>query len=311
MVTGESMKELQELEFRLMTYNIGGGRKDFGSMLGAVIEVVREVSPDVLVVQEATDFQDGDGVWHSLLDEIAMAGGVGKHIHFGPTLSMRKHMHVGKALFVHAIFNDWLDWRQGNAILSRWEFVSFGDPSRSGVPRNVPIYQTPLYEGNRDTEPRYMLMARINRAPIFPFVVGVHFTTLVAEREREGGPRSLPGRAEEAQVLRLRQVRRLFDLLKVHVLEPGQVVFLLGDFNAVASEPCISVVLEDEAGFVRLIPSEGQNATHPKAAEPIDHIFVYAPDRLIEYKCWTVKSPSARRASDHMPVVADIVISCS
>ena len=305
------MKKLQESQFRLMTYNIGGGRKNFGSVLSDVVEVVKEAVPDILVVQEATEFQDADSAWHSVLSQVAAAGEFGKHIYFGSTLSLREHMHVRKALFVHSVFNDWLDWRQSNALLSRWEFVRLNDPSKSGVPRNVPLYLTPLYEGNRDTEPRYALLARVNKAPIFPFVVGVHFTTLVAERELEGGPRSLPGRAEEAQILRFKQARRLLDLLKGHVLEPGEVVFLLGDFNAVASEPCISVVLENEAGFVRLVPSESQDATHPKAAEPIDHIFVYPPDRLIEYKCWTVKSPSARRASDHLPVVADIVISCS
>lgn len=305
------MKKLQESQFRLMTCNIGGGRKDFGSVLSDVVKVVKEAVPDILVVQEATEFQDADSAWHSVLSQVAAAGEFGKHIYFGSTLSLREHMHVRKTLFVHSVFNDWLDWRQGNALLSRWEFVRLGDPSKSGVPRNVPLYLTPLYEGNRDTEPRNALLARVNKAPIFPFVVGVHFTTLVAERELEGGPRSLPGRAEEAQILRFKQARRLIDLLEGHVLEPGEVVFLLGDFNAVASEPCISEVLEDEAGFVRLVPSEGQNATHPKAAEPIDHIFVCPRYRLIEYRCWIVKSPSARWTLDHLPVVADVVISCS
>ena len=180
------------------------------------------------------------------------------------------------------------------------------------MPRNVPIYQAPLYEGNRDTDPRYALLARINRAPVFPFVVGVHFTTLVRERERPGGSRALPGRAEEAQILRFRQARRLLDLLRTHVLETGKVVFLLGDFNAVDSEPCISRVLEKEGGFVHLKPSGDPNGTHPKAAEPIDHIFVYPADRLIGYQCSVVDSPPiAKQASDHLPVVADVVISCS
>jgi len=305
------MKGLQKSQFRLMTYNIGGARKDFGSVLSDVNEVVKEVSPDILVVQEATEFQDADGEWDSVLSRVAAAGEFGKHVCFGPTLSMQEHMHVRKALFVHSIFNDWLDWRQGNAMLSRWEFARLGNPSKCGVPRNVPLYLTPLYRGNRDTDPRYALVARIKKAPIFPFAVGVHFTTLVAEREQEGGPRSLPGKAEEAQILRFRQARRLLDLLREHVLDRGEVVFLLGDFNAVVSEPCISLVLESEGRFVRLIPAEGQNATHPKAAEPIDHIFVYPSDRLIEYRCWIEDSPIARRASDHLPVVADVVISLS
>lgn len=306
------MEKRQKARFRLMTYNIGGARKNFGSVLSNVIEVVKEASPDILVVQEATEFQDADGDWHSVLSQIAPAGEFAGHVHFEPTLSMREYMHVRKALFVDGIFNDWRDWRQGNAILSRWEFVRLGDPSKPGVPRSVPLYLTPLYQGNRDTEPRYALVTRVNRAPIFPFVVGAHFTTLVAEREREGGPRPLPGRSEDAAILRFRQAKRLVDLLERHVLERGKVIFLLGDFNAVAGELCISSVLENE-GFVRLIPIRGRGpeATHPKALEPIDHVFVYPQDRLTDYQCWTIDSPTAQRASDHLPVVADVVVSCS
>lgn len=303
------MNRGRESQFRLMTYNVGGARRDFGSVIGDVIEVIREAAPDILVVQEATDFQDADGAWHSVLSQIARAGECGEYAHFGPTLSLREHMHVRKSLFVHSIFSDWQDWRQGNAILSRWEFVRLSDPLESGVPRNVPLYTTPLYQGNRDTDPRYALLARVNKPPIFPFVVGVHFTTLVAEREQAGGPRPFPGRAEEAAILRFQQARRLIDLLAEHVLERGEVVFLLGDFNAVPDEMSISSVLEAEGGFVRLVPSEGGIATHPKAGEPIDHILVYPRNRLVEYQCWIVDSPIARRASDHLPVVADVRVS--
>jgi len=290
-----------------MTYNIGGALGKDDSALDSVIKVVEDVAPDILIVQEAAEFQDADGVWHSALGQIAQAVGLGNHC-LGPTISLREHMHVQKPTFVHAIFNDWQDWRQGNGILSRWEFVRLSDPEKPGVPRNVPIYRTPLYQGNRDTDPRHALLARIGRAPVFPFVLGVHFTTLVAEREREGGPRLLPGRPEEARSLRLKQAKRLLDLLREHVLERGKVIFLMGDFNAAASEPCIASALEAEGGFVRLIPTRGPDATHPKVLGPIDHIFVYPGDRLIEYECWVVDSPTARRASDHLPVVANVKV---
>jgi endonuclease/exonuclease/phosphatase family metal-dependent hydrolase len=217
-------------------------------------------------------------------------------------------MHVKKPLFVHGIFSDWQDWTKGNAILSRWEFVRLGDSSKPGAPQNVPLYRPPQYRGNRDTDPRYALVARLNRPAIFPYVVGVHFTTLVAERELEGGPRPLPGRVEAAEVLRFGQARRLLDLLRVHVLERGEVVFLLGDFNAVADEPCIASVLEAEGGFVGLTPSNGPRATHPKAPGPIDHVLVSPRSRLVAHECWIIDDPVARGASDHLPVVADLTV---
>jgi endonuclease/exonuclease/phosphatase family metal-dependent hydrolase len=295
------MKMGQESTFRLMTYNIGGARQNMGSKLDAVAQVVREAAPDILVVQEATEFQDAEGAWHSILDPIAQAGGF-EHVYFGPTLSMRKHMDLRKALFVHALFDDLQDWKQGNAILSRREFVRLGEPSKPGTPRSVPLFRAPLYQGNRDTDPRHALLARVNAEPIFPFVVGLHLTTLVGER----GPNPVPGKAERAHVLRFAQARRLLDLLRAHVLEPGHVVFVLGDFNAVAGEACIASVLETEGQFVRLAPSNAGVHTHPKVAAPIDHIFVYPGSRLIKYECWVKDTPVAQRASDHLPVVADV-----
>jgi len=299
------MNREYDTKFRLMTYNIGGGRRDFGSVLSAVIEVVREVSPDILVVQEATDFQDANGAWQrDDLTQIAQAGGFGNNYHFKPTLSMREHIDVRKTLFVDAIFNDWQDWRQGYAIFSHLEFVRLSDPSQPGEPRNVPLYRMPLYQGNRDTEPRYALLARIKKEPIHPFIVGVHFTTLVGERKKAGGPWSLPGKAKEAQDLRVEQAKRLVDLLEKHVLEAEEVVFLLGDFNAEPSEPCISV-LENE-GFVRLAPPEEPGYTHPRIRKLIDHIFVYPGNRLVDYTCRIINTPTAQEASDHLPVIADV-----
>jgi endonuclease/exonuclease/phosphatase family metal-dependent hydrolase len=284
-----------------MTYNIGGARKDLGSILSGVVQVIQDEAPDILVVQEATQLQDADGVWRSILDPIAQATGL-EHVHFGPTLSMREHLDVRKALFVHGIFNDWQDWKQGNALLSRWDLARLGDPSKPGAPKNVPLFRAPLYRGNRDTDPRHALLGRVNKAPLFPFVAGVHLTTLVGER----GSSPVPGKPEQAAMMRFQQARRILDLLREHVLERGELVFLLGDFNAVVGEACISSVLETEGGFTRLAPANVGVGTHPKVAEPIDHIFVYPGSRLVDYQCRVVDTPLARQASDHLPVVADV-----
>ena len=37
------------------------------------------------------------------------------------------------------------------------------------------------YEGSRDSDPRYVILARIKQPP-YPFVVNLHLTTLVGER---------------------------------------------------------------------------------------------------------------------------------
>jgi len=300
------MKADRSLTLRLMTYNVGGGRKGLGSQPDDVVRVIEQVSPDVVAIQEAESYQDADGAWHSLLSQVAPAGAFGNHAHFAPALSMQEHMDVRKELFVDGLFNDWREWRQGNALLSRWEFVRLGDPSKPGTPRNVPLFRAPLYKGDRDTEPRYALLSRIRIPQFNPFVVGAHLTTLVGERE--GEPYRQPERLETAQALRVEQAKRLLALLQEHVLTPGKVVFLLGDLNAPASEPCISSVLVGEGEFKRLKPAGAEGATHAGVTEPIDHILIYPSDRLLEYRCWIVDTPLARGASDHLPVVADVTI---
>lgn len=298
------MDEQQASQFRLMTYNIGGGRKDFGSNFSSIVEIIKEVSPDILMIQEATEYQDADGVWHSDAKRIGKGRTPEYHFFLGPTLSLIENLDVRKEAFIDSIFNDWQEWRQGNAILSCWDFVRFGDPSKPGQPRNIPLHRVPLYQGNRDTDSRYALVSRLNCSPLYPFVIGVHFSTLMGER----GQRPIPGKAEEAELLRVKQARRLLDLLRRNVLEPGELVFLLGDFNATADELCISAILEKEGSFMRLVPQNGKVPTHPKVSDPIDHIFVFPPERIIEYKCWIIDSPTAKEASDHLPVVADVVV---
>lgn len=292
------------LHCRLMTYNLGGGRKDFASNLAGILQVIANAAPDILVVQEAVDYQDADGTWFNVAEQIARIGGFRNNYFFGPTLSMKEHMHVERAIMVTGLFNDWQDWRHGNAMFCRWGFTRLSNSSRAGTPRNIPIYRPPVYEGNRDTDPRFVLLARLNQPPWYPFVMGVHLTTLLGER----GPRELPGRAEQAQMVRFQQAKRLLRLGREHLLDHKELIFLLGDFNAASTEACITTALEGEGGFTRLIPTSGPLATHPKVADSVDHIFVYPAERLVGYQCWTVDNEIARSASDHLPVIADIVV---
>ena len=297
------MAKQQDSRFRLMTYNTGGARKDLGSNFASIVEVIKEISPDILVMQEATEYQDAEGNWHR--DGTRIMGKVDfKHYFFRPVLSLTEHLDVRKQIFVDNIFKDWLEWQQGNAILSRWDFVRLSDPSKSGQPRHVPLYRVPLYQGSRDTEPRYALITRIDHSPTYPFVVGIHFSTLVGER----GEQCIPGKSGEGELLRVEQARRLLNLLREHVLQPRKLVFLLGDLNATADESCVSAILEKEGGFMRLTPQNGEMPTHPNVSEPIDHIFVFPPERIERYECRIIDNRVTQKASDHLPVLAEVVI---
>lgn len=298
------MTETEAIHLRLMTYNVGGVKQTEFS-IDDVLEVIKNARPDLLAIQEVTERVDLDGNWVRLPSVIAQALGYGDKTFFGPTISMREHFHPKKALFVKGIFGDWKDWWQGNALFSRWPFVRLGDPSRPGQPQNLPLYRPAIYEGSRDTDPRYMILARVGYPALRPFAIATHLTTVIGEHDREDQPGIQ--NSERARTMRWQQSQRLLETIRSNLLVRDEFVILMGDMNAAASEPCISDLLENEGRFVRLAPVKPV-PTHPKLEEPIDHILVHPGNRRVEYKCWVVDNTLARGASDHLPVVADIDI---
>jgi endonuclease/exonuclease/phosphatase family metal-dependent hydrolase len=294
----------EHASYRLMTYNIGGGRKTRSSGRELVQQVIQDAAPDILIIQEATRFLDVDGRWHSDLDGIAALLGQNIEAFFAPVVTMREHLHPGNKTMVNALFNDYQDWQQGNAVLSRWPFHRLGDLSQPGIPRTIPLYRSPVYEGSRDTEPRSALMGRIGRAPHFPIVIGVHLSTLVGER----GENAVPGMSEQAAQLREVETRRLIGLLREHVLDAHEIVFLLGDFNATLQEPSLRCII-DEAGFTAATPAQGKVSTHPKVEDAIDHIFLFPSDRIIAFNSYVIDTKETQQASDHLPVVTEVVVS--
>jgi len=300
---------LTTLDLRVATLNVSGGEKTFeefphdtwASRREALEMLIGRMDADLLCLQEVSQHIDADGITHSLMEEISQAGGY-DYAFYGQTLDMQSHMQVKKDVMVKGVFNDWWNWSKGNAIVARIPFSRLSDTSRPGVPRNVPLYQPQAYEGTRDTDPRYALIARIKQVP-YPFVVTLHLTTLVGER----GTSQKREKIKQAQALRYEQIQRVMDLVREHILHKGQPLILVGDFNATQEELCLSNLLESQGDFLRLQP-ENEIPTHADLEAPIDHIFFFPKDRLVSYSCRIEGSDLSRRASDHLPVVAKIQI---
>jgi endonuclease/exonuclease/phosphatase (EEP) superfamily protein YafD len=149
------------------------------------------------------------------------------------------------------------------------------------------------------------LIAHLDCDFVQPYAIAAHLTTLRGEYSF-AKHRSNPI-AEKAGTLRSEQCQRVLDIIQKHLLKQNELVFLLGDFNAFPSEACIRAILENEGLFTRLLPCNPM-PTHFDAPEPIDHILVHAGNKRVEYDCWIADSPSAKLASDHLPVVADVII---
>ncbi len=297
------------LDLRVATLNISGGEKTFEefphdtwqSRQDALGILIKRLDADVLCLQETSQYIDADGVTHSLMDYVNHTGNY-DFAFFGQTLSMETHMQVKKDVMVTGVFSDWWNWAKGNSIHARIPFARLGDPARPGSPRNIPLFRPQSYQGTRDTDPRYAVIARLKESP-FPFVATLHLSTLVGERD----PLSLPNKIEQSKAMRYQQVERLLDLVREHILLQDKPLILAGDFNAPAGELCISHLLESQNDFVRLVP-ENEEPTHPMSDKPIDHIFFHPRARLVDYSCRIEAGDLSRRASDHLPVVANLQI---
>lgn len=291
---------------RVMTLNLGGGIKNFSGTLEtnvnrreALLALIHQIKPDLLCVQEIAQYVDGDGIKHSMVDLIR-EGAQFSHAYYGETLSMKRHMQVRKDLMVEGLFKDWWDWSKGNAVFSRIPFARLSSEKKDGFPRNVPIFQPLTYEGTRDTDPRFAIIARVKQAP-FPYLVNMHLTTLVGERGEAPQEKII----QSARELRAEQILRVMDLVEANILKAGLPLILTGDLNANPDEDALSGILETEKGFTRLVP-ENPIATHPFAGE-VDHFYISPTGTLREYRCKVIDNDLAHRSSDHLPVVADLV----
>lgn len=291
---------------RVMTLNLGGGIKNFSGTLEtnvnrseALLALIHQIKPDLLCVQEIAQYVDGDGIKHSMVDLIR-EGAQFSHAYYGETLSMKRHMQVRKDLMVEGLFKDWWDWSKGNAVFSRIPFARLSSEKKDGFPRNVPIFQPLTYEGTRDTDPRFAIIARVKQAP-FPYLVNMHLTTLVGERGEAPQEKII----QSARELRAEQILRVMDLVETNILKAGLPLILTGDLNANPDEDALSGILEAEKGFMRLVP-ENPIATHPFAGE-VDHFYISPTGTLREYRCKVIDNDLAHRSSDHLPVVADLV----
>ncbi|MDY6845557.1 MAG: endonuclease/exonuclease/phosphatase family protein [Chloroflexota bacterium] len=297
------------LDLRIATLNISGGEKTFEefphdtqkSRKEALKILIKQLDANLLCLQEVSQHVDLDGVNYSMMEEINHAGGY-DYSYYGETLSMQTHMQVKKEVMVTGIFSDWWNWSKGNAIHAKFPFARLGDPQRPGAPRNIPLFQPVFYEGTRDTDPRCAILGRL-KVPPYPFVINLHLSTLVGERP----PKAIPEKIEQSRHMREHQIHRLLDLVRRHILQKNEPLILAGDFNATIDEDCISQRLISESGFQYLTP-ENEGPTHPALARPIDHIFFYPKERLVDYSCRIEVGSLSRRASDHLPVVADIRI---
>jgi len=355
------------MRFKVLNWNIGGAkfleeksigkRRETRSKLNkALVALVKEHTPDVVTLQEIARYKQPDDVEiQDIIDDI------GGYRYFPFTLIDTDYLS-SKAKWRKLLRDS--DWHpdtyfaQGNAFLVKKKSPVFPVWDLSGLGQDIPATDRPhfvehvhldsgLYFGDRNTEPRAALVMHFicnpqtKDAPSKPvdiFVVNLHLTTLMMEREGVPQTDSLATRTRQGQldivfngiVSRYNSWRQDGYPERRKEREPEQhedfdrhspVWILAGDFNF--TEDSDEYMYIRKHNFIDTIPDHGKETTYGKGTKAkgvgndptltLDYVFAgpkfVSLDPVIEEKGISqnrVIHDHAIRASDHYPLLSTI-----
>jgi endonuclease/exonuclease/phosphatase family metal-dependent hydrolase len=356
-VAGAKYLELKSEEVPANEETREAFRKQLNSVLNALIEVH---DPDIITLQEVVCYQpEGDG--KSASHVIDYTNHLLADYHYFPhwLIDTEHHSFTGKWNKVRSI-GGWLPqafFAQGNATLIKKTipyFRPFDLPDVKQEPNaairdrmEVVKLESGLYLGDRNTEPRAALVTHLVLSelrhgkhttslvrPLDIFVVNLHLTTLMGERE------GIPDIDEEAANNRLRQLdivlngivsrynRWVKDGFKIRgkKVEPragetykrhSPIWILTGDFNCTPESMEYQTLIRK--GFIDLVPNHdlgtktrglGENPTLT-----VDYAFAGPRFEAIDPEVAkkgilqnSVDVTERHRVSDHFPLVISVPI---
>lgn len=314
-----------ETRLQVTTTNIGGNRHSRQTPLDPprVAREVRELlaidttKPTIIAVQEATT------IWFQAdqpLDSAALLASELGHdfrAYFVPEIDSHTHPH--RRAWNNITYADAMRASEGNALVTNLPLSPWPWPSarqhRPGQGRIDPLYtsisRATLYStGDRNTQPRGMIVASL-ASPFGPvFAMATHLTTMSIDEDR-----LVPGEdgLSEAVLDRLNQIEQILRVVselrtaeQLHGVTPRPII-LAGDFNA---QPASQELLLLETVFNRVVPSTSDELrwTHIKHQVEIDHIFIADPSRCFpdSIRGWIEQGDCVDLITDHRPVHAVI-----
>lgn len=322
----------------IMSWNLGGAkflkepeekRNDFRKELNKTLnEFVKTRNPDFILLQEIVQFEKG-GKCKSLIKVPQ-----GYHYDSSISISTNDQSHPTK----WQKYRECGNWRpdaflaQGCGILWRKDIPhaslwDFEPGTGENLEKEIVRIDTGLYTGDRDTEPRSVVITHFilenGGKPVDFFLVNLHLTTLKGERE------GFPSRDDDGCKRRLEQIdiilngivsrynqwrKRKLEALGEKSRAPA-VWVLGGDFNCVPESPEIRKI--ERMNFINLNPNmgKGTKGTGFPAVEPaitVDYIFAgpayFALDPYeVKEKIKSNPLPLYTvKLSDHFPVFAEL-----
>jgi len=294
----------------VITCNAAGGkpaRESDPRVLGAVLA---SYEPDFIVLQELTVCRCGDVTCLDTLGTLNSFVGLAKDgsgrrykaLYRASVDTQRHRVNPNKIMpdgrgpkwqrepFVGHQFA-----AQGNGFLvhPRW---------KTGRLQVVPLFTPPKFQGDRDTEPRELLLLRVSRRDdptVCLRMACTHLTTTVREHKDAD-------ELKDARRMRQEQAAKAARALSP-IIESGERVLLGGDFNS-ESESAELAPLRDLRALVpatKRCPDHHKDlGTHIRRSRFIDLIWAGPRQQVKVLECRLLVGDTLEAATDHRPVLA-------
>lgn len=307
---------------QVVSFNIGGARrmrpaphshdKLAADVCSVLQQIIKPAQPTLIALQE-TGLAVVDGDRKDVGQKIARGLGAAYRNAFAAEVTMRRHPHP--KLWNRPVYQGMTQAAEGNAILTNlppaaWPQGSYqaeSSPAMSSLwARHTTISRATLYSsGNRDTQPRSLIVASLNYRGIPFYFLNTHLGVLTDEDRHD----LTNARSQAASQMRQAQVSEI-----LHVIEelkqadqakgkPERAVLLAGDLNASPDTPEMKML----QGYFRLLmPANGRGErwTHQKHRILIDHLLLHDPaGQFAVISCHIQSRLPFNDLSDHCPII--------
>ena len=307
---------------QVVTFNIGGARgmrpaphdhrKLAQDAVFALKQVINPAQPTIIALQES-----GVAIVHGMQQNVgaAMARLLGANFvdAFAPEVTMCDHPHPN--LWDRPAYRHMRHAAEGNAIVTNlpsleWSWGSFVEDGHCGAAdawsRHTAISRATLYSsGNRDTQPRNLMVASLEYRGIPLYFLNTHLGLLIGE-DRRDSDYELSRAASQLRQAQAREILHVMDEIKCADRAneaPERAIVLAGDFNAQPGTPELDML---ERHFRLLSPENGprEQWTHQTHRILVDHILLHDPAQQFEViSCHIQSAIPFDDLTDHRPAV--------
>ena len=310
------------LMLQVVSFNIGGARSmrpaphDHEKLAVDAYSTLRQVitpSQPTLVALQETGIAMYNGHSRNVGRKMAQLLGADYQDSFAPEVSMCDHPHPN--LWDRPAYRNMSGAAEGNAVITNlppkeWSWGSYPDfddcYTAGSWTRHTTISRATLYSsGNRDTQPRNVMVASLNYRGLPFYFLNTHLGVLIGEDRSD----ATYERSRTASQIRQAQVNEI-----LHVIDelnradqynemPERPIVLAGDFNAQPD----SLEMEMLQRRFRLLRPENKSSelwTHKSHRILIDHILLHDPAEQLEViSCHIQSKIPFDDLTDHRPTV--------